>query len=173
VVWLRAMGHMLPPPPTYLETGECEQPCWHGLRPGVDTINQFLFRVREASPYSGYTRDEGDGVARMFELSTFGALTLADVIREFGPPERVGCLGLDHTTLYPARSLVMSADVYYGNGFVEVRLMRPDEVLRLSPDMQVRAIRYYAPGEEPVYPIGESTGWRGFASTRVYLACHR
>jgi hypothetical protein len=172
IVWLRAIGQVLPPSPTYLESGFCDQPCWQGLRPGVDNINQFLFRVRETTPYTGHTTDTGDGVARMFQLSTFGALTLADVIHEFGLPERVGCLGLDHTTLYPGQPLATSAYLYFGHGFIEVNAVRGDRVLRLSPDMQVRWVRYYAPGDEPVYPIGETTGWHGFASAGHYLECH-
>lgn len=167
----RTAARLGPPPPTYLETGECDQPCWQGIQPGVNTREQFAQRARTIGFYSGRATDYGDGIAAMFELSTWGALTLADVLRVFGPPDRVGCLGLDHTTMYPGLSLVISVQVYFADGLIVASAVRPDTWPTLSPDMQVRWIRYYAPGE-PVYEIGASTGWYGFASARRYRACH-
>lgn len=167
---VHALGQEVAPSPTYLDTGFCDLPCWQGLRPGVDNINQFLWYAREHTPYSMHTSDLGDGVATMVELSTFGAITLADVLREFGPPERVDCLDLTHTTLYPGQSLVATARVYFAEGLIVVDAVRPDREMRLSPDMQVRTIRYYAPGE-PLYAIGATTVWRGFAGENRYPAC--
>ena len=172
VAGIRAIGQAIPPTPTYLQTGPCEQPCWQGLRPGRDTVDHFLYQVKQSTPYNGRTTDYGDGVAQMFELSTFGAITLADVIREFGTPERVGCLGPDHSSLYPGQQIVMAVQLYYAKGLVVVDAVRPDVYPRLTPDMRVRAVVYYAPGE-PAYPIGATTRWHGFASTRTYyLNCH-
>lgn len=172
VAGVRAIGQAIPSTPTYLQTGPCDQPCWQGLRPGRDYVDHFLYQVKKSSPYSGRTTDYGDGVAQMFELTTYGAITLADVIREFGTPERVGCLGPDHSSLYPGRRMVMAVQLYYAKGLVVVDAVRPDDYARLSPDMRVRAVLYYAPGE-PTYPIGASTVWHGFASTRTYyLNCH-
>jgi hypothetical protein len=167
----RAAGQMDPPAPTYLETGECDQPCWQGIQPGVSTREQFAQRARTVGLFSGRATDYGDGVAAMFELSTWGVLTLADLLRAFGPPDRVSCLGLDHTTMYPGLSLVISVQVYFADGLIVANAVRPDTWPYLSPDMQVRWIRYYAPGE-PVYEIGDATPWYGFASVKRYRACH-
>lgn len=158
--------------PTYLQTGpDCAQPCWYGLRPGENNIHQFLYHAREFTPFSARTSDTGDGVATMFELSVFGALRLGDVVRVLGPPEQVGCLGLDHTALFPGTALVMSARLYWGGGLVVVTALRSDSLAHLSPDMYVRTIRYYAPGES-LAPIGTTTGWHGFAAAVPYRLCH-
>jgi hypothetical protein len=167
----RTAGRQTPPSPTFLDTGHCDLPCWQGLQPGLDSTNQFLFRVRQTGPYSGRTTDYGDGIAARFELLTFGAISLADVIREYGSPERVGCLGTDHSALYPGRTLVTSVEVYFAGGLVVVNAVRPDDAPRLTPDMDIRAIDYYGPGE-PAYEVGATTDWHGFASTRRYQLCH-
>lgn len=168
----RAVGQTHTPTPAFLETGACEQPCWHGLRPGVDYIDHFLRAVSDTSPYSGHTTDYGDGIARMFELSTFGAITLGDLIRAFGSPEHVGCFGADHSSLFAGQPIVMATRVYFADGLIEADVVRPEMRPQLTPDMRVRSIRYYAPGE-PSYTIGEFAPWRGFASTRRhYLDCN-
>ncbi len=172
VVGARALGQGTVPTPTYLEPGTCNQPCWHGLIPGVDRAERFLQRVSADSPYAGHaTSYDERSPATQFELSTYGAITLADVLRLFGLPERVGCLGLDHSALFPGHGLVTTAQLYFADGLVMVEAVRPDDVARLSPGMRVRVVRYFAPGE-PTYPIGETTGWHGFASTGTYLDCH-
>jgi hypothetical protein len=170
VIGVRWAAQSRTPPPTFLEPGACEQPCWQGLRPGVDTVDHFLYKVQSSGPYSGRTQDAGDSVVAMFELSVYGLLTLADVVRDFGPPERVSCLGLTHSTLFPGGTIVTAAEAYYADGLVVVSLVRPDQAPRLSPDMRVRTIRYYAPGER-AYEIGTTTGWRGMGSSAVYPVC--
>lgn len=170
VIGARGVGRSSTPPPTFLETGACDQPCWQGLKPGVDTVDHFLYMAQSSGPYAGRTTDAGDSIVTMFELSVYGLLTLADIVRDFGPPERVSCLGLDHSTLFPGAQIVTSAEVYYGDGLVVVSLVWPDQTPRLSPDMRVRAIRYYAPGER-AYEIGTTTGWHGMGSSAVYDVC--
>ncbi|MBN1202163.1 MAG: hypothetical protein JXJ20_09935 [Anaerolineae bacterium] len=169
VVGGRAIGRSISPSPALLEPGDCEQPCWQGIQPGVSTREEFAQQVREVDLYSGRATDYGDSIAVMFELSTRGWLTLADVIREFGTPERVDCLAWGHSTA--AQSPATSVRLYFAGGLIEVSAMRADDALRLSPDMRVRSIRYYAPGE-PTYPVGKTSKWRGFGSVRVYPACH-
>ncbi|MBN1679797.1 MAG: hypothetical protein JW966_05865 [Anaerolineae bacterium] len=173
VAGARAIGQTTTPPPTFLETGGCEQPCWQGIKPGKARREQFFYALDDYSPYGGHVSDQGDEIITMMELSIYGALTVADVMREFGPPERVGCIGLDRTTLYPGGDWVTSVQLYFAGGLIAVNALRPGDVLRLTPDMRVRSIRYYAPGD-PAYPIGQTTGWFGFASSPApYLACHR
>ncbi len=167
----RAIGHAGPDAPTYLEPGpSCAQPCWQGIVPGVSTHEHFLRRVQDASPYTGFASDYGDGIAARIELHIAGALRLADVVRVFGPPERVGCLGADAGALSPGQSVVTATRLYFAGGLIEVDAAWPDALLRVDPSMRVRAVRYYAPGE-PVYPVGRTVPWQGFTSTRAYLPC--
>ena len=172
VAGARAIGQTATPTPTYLDTGHCDLPCWQGLQPGLDAMDHFFRMARERTPYSIRTTALGEQqVAVMVELSTFGAITLADVIREYGPPDRVGCLDWTHTTLFPNAGLTTTARLYYTDGLVVVDAVRPDDALIVSPDMPVRTIRFYAPGE-PLYPIGTSAPWQGFAGGR-YPACRK
>jgi hypothetical protein len=167
----RLAGRTAVATPTYLDSGVCDLPCWMSLQPGRDNVNQFMWHARERSPYTVRTSDYGDGVAVMVELSTWGAISLADVVREFGPPEQVSCLDTAHSSLYPGKPMVTAAWLYFAGGLVVANAVRPDQTLHLAPDMAVRSIRYYAPGE-PLYEIGSTTGWRGFAGTARYPACH-
>lgn len=171
VAGVRQVRLAQPLSPTYLGAGSCEQPCWQGLVLGRDPVDHFLFRASQ-TPYSPHASDYGDGVTTMLELSTFGALSLGDTLREFGRPERVGCLGADHSSMFPGVTRVMAVSVYFAGGLIVVDAVRPDTVPRLSPDMRVRAVRFYAPGE-PTYPVGGSVAWHGFATTHTYyLDCH-
>lgn len=167
----RDIGHDLHTP-TYLEPGpDCAQPCWQGLQPGVHNVNQFFFYAREFSPYSIRTEDIGDGVATLVEVATFGALTLGDTVRTLGPPQRVGCLETDHTALFAGQNRATAVDLYWGDGLVVVRALSPGPAARLAPDMLVRSVRYYAPGE-PLYEIGTTTGWHGFTTVPPYRHCN-
>jgi len=170
VIGARWVGQSSTPPPTFLEPGACEQPCWQGLKPGVDTVDHFLYKVRASGPYTGRTVDVGDSIVTMFELSVYGLRTLADIVREWGPPERVSCLWLAPFMSGAAGTVVTAAEVYYGGGLVVVSLARSDQTPRLAPDMRVRTIRYYAPGEL-AYEIGTTTDWRGMGSSAVYPVC--
>lgn len=168
----RALGGLLPVSPTYLGSGDCPLPCWQGLMPGEDNINQFMHTVENNSPFRGRTRDRGDNVAIMFELYPFGAISLGDLVRELGPPQRVGCLGLGHSALYPGQRGVMEATVYYADGLVVVNAVLAGDARRLSPQMAVRSVQYHAPGE-PLYAIGSTRDWQGFAAAPHYAICNR
>jgi hypothetical protein len=162
------IGQTVEVKPTYLDTGGCDQPCWQGLRPGISRIDEFLQRVDERSPYSGRGTDMG-GPLLIMELSTYGVLTLADVVHEFGAPEQVSCLSWESIGATQAGTVVK---FYYAGGLVEVDAVRADTKGRVSPDMLVRSIRYAAPGE-PLYEIGTTSGWRGFAWFSPYPLCFR
>ena len=135
-----------------------EQPCWQGLKPGVDTVDHFLYKVRASGPYTGRTADLGDSIVTMFELSVYGLRNLADIVREWGPPDRVSCLWLAPSMNSATGTVVTAAEVYYGGGLVVVSLVRADQTLRLAPDMRVRTIRYYGPASPR---IRTTTDWRG------------
>jgi hypothetical protein len=168
----RAVRRMIPPPPLYLDTGPCNQPCWQGIQPGITTvaalessattaiIRQTPYRINRAADYGG---------ARImnFDLSTSGKLTLGDVMRTWGPPDRIGYLGLDYSRMDSANRPAVSAEFFYFDGLIVVQAFGSGEAARLSPAMRVDTITYYAPGE-PAYPLGKTTTWHGLASVSRY-----
>jgi hypothetical protein len=166
IAGVRAIGQRHTPTPVDLATGDCAQPCWHGIRPGASGEDAFYRALAASNLYTGDARSR-DGVVRSFDLYALGPVQLADALHVFGQPARVSCLGWTHSTRYPGRQVVLQAHVYFAAGLVRVEVIRPDVTLRLTPDMQVRQISYFAPGE-PVYPVG-SPVWRGF---RSYPACY-
>lgn len=163
----RAIGHMQDQPPLYLETGDCAQPCWQGFQPGPGLqANALLTRIMEV-PYSvGRISEYRGGYISMFEIYPGGNLTLADILRAWGPPERVGCMQLSGGKV--SRTL---GSLYYFDGLVAARLASPEHDLRLSPGMAVSALQYYQPGD-PVYAIGETVDWRGLAGVPMYPTCY-
>ena len=167
----RALGQTETPPPTYLEPGDtCTQPCWLGLQPGQITLDAFLQASREASPYAGHASDYGNGIATSFELSTDGAITLGSAFGVLGTPDRISCFYLDRANQAPSGGLVLAVQVYFAGGWIVVDAVRSDQTPVLDPDMRVRRVTYYQPGE-PVYPIGETTPWHGFAAAPRYSFC--
>jgi hypothetical protein len=168
----RAVSRLSPPAPVYLDTGPCDQPCWQGVQPGVTTlaelnspataavIRRTPYLISRAATYGGET-------VLSFELNTRGTLTLGDMIRVWGPPEQVAYLGLDYSRMGTLTKPVLSVQLYFFGGLVVVQAFSRGEARRLSPDMRVYAITYYAPGE-PAFPIGKTTGWHGLASVSRY-----
>jgi hypothetical protein len=168
----RMISRLWPPPSVYLDAGSCEQPCWQGIQPGVITtaafdspattavVLQTPYRINRAASYGG------DRIMN-FELSTRGQITLGEVIRVWGAPERIGYLGLDYSRMGTSREPAVSAQFYFFDGLVVVQAFGSGERPRLSPDMAVYAITYYAPGE-PTYPIGKTARWHSLASISRY-----
>jgi hypothetical protein len=168
----RAVSRLAPPSAVYLDTGPCDQPCWQGIQPGVTTlaelnspataamIRRTPYRISHAATYGG------DRVMS-FELNTQGKIALGDLMRVWGPPERVAYLGLDYSRMGTLNKPALSARLYFFEGLVVVQAFSLDTARRLSPDMGVYAITYYAPGE-PAFPIGKTTGWHGLASVSRY-----
>jgi hypothetical protein len=164
----RAIGQTQDPPPTNLATGDCDQPCWQGLQPGVHLRGERVLERVQSSPFNLVQSVGYSGYVAMFEIRTNDDLILADVLHEFGAPERVACLqpyrfrwqgvGGTHTQLY------------YGGGAVVVTVEHPEIALHLSPDMTVWSIQYFRPGDSH-YPPGEPTDWRGLTGIPVYSMC--
>jgi hypothetical protein len=168
----RAVRRMLPPAPLYLDTGPCNQPCWQGIQPGITTVaeleNPATTAIVRRTPYRiNRAADYGGPRIMNFDLSTSGRLTLGDVMRAWGPPERIGYLGLDYSRTVTGNKPAVSAEFYYFDGLVVVHAFGTGAEARLSPAMRVDTITYYAPGE-PVYPLGKTTTWHGLASVSRY-----
>ncbi len=161
----RGIGRMHDLPPTFLETGDCDQPCWQGFQPGAGLDEEALLQRSTELPYSvGRVSEYSGGYITMFEIYPGGRITLADIVRAWGWPEQVGCLQLGAGP----RTL---GTLYFFDGLVAVLVVSSGESLRLSPDMNASTIQYYQPGD-PVYAIGDTTTWHGFATVPVYPACY-
>jgi hypothetical protein len=168
----RAVGRVSPPPPLYLDTGPCDQPCWQGIQPGITTVaaleNPATTDIIRHTPYRiNRAADYGGSRIMNFDLSTSGKLTLGDVMRTWGPPERIGYLGLDYSRTGNTNEPAVSAEFYYFDGLVVVQAFGSGAAPRLSPEMRIDTITYYAPGE-PAYPLGKTTTWHGLASVSRY-----
>ncbi|KAB2862204.1 MAG: hypothetical protein F9K46_07365 [Anaerolineae bacterium] len=153
-----------PLPETYLDPGECPQPCWQGIQPGTG-LERYFFSVLERINlrYSGTTRSNGE-VLTEFELTMRGDIVLADVFAAMGQPSHAvlqyvaGTTGANPTE----RQLLVGGTLYFGNGLVQVDVVRENQDWIFSPDMVVRRIRYFAPNPEgSAVPIG-TPRWHGF-----------
>lgn len=160
---------------TYLYPGICEQPCWQGIQPGTRMERKLYDLIEELNyPYIGSARTieqddpttpgEDARILQQFELGMRGDILLYDVLIAFGQPSNAN-LGYVATTtpLDPnQRQAVVGGTLYFGNGLVQVDVVRADMEWLFSPDMVVRRIRYFAPSPEgPAMPIG-TPHWHGF-----------
>lgn len=168
IAGVRLLAQSIPPPPAHIETGSCSQPCWLGFKPGNFTVDQLKSLGRDDGPYEiSHVTTHGGETVMDFEVQTAGRIALADVLREFGLPERVGCLELDYPRLPSGSAPVLTAQLFYFDGLVAVYAIGDSGDLRLNPGMNVINITYYRPGE-PAYPVGANTGWYGLASMHRY-----
>jgi hypothetical protein len=166
IVGARAVGRSRPTPDTYLDSGNCAQPCWQGIRPGEIAPLDLRARVGKTGSYAVVElTDYGDRIARNFGLRALTPITLGDVVRAFGVPDRVACLRPR------PQSAITGASIYFAEGLVVVEAANPASA-RLSPDMRVESIFYYSPGL-PAYRIGSTAAWGGFAGPPVYRVCQR
>jgi hypothetical protein len=160
---------------TYLYSGTCEQPCWQGIQPGtrmerrlydlIEYLNYpYVASARTIEEDDPTTDGEDPRVLQQFELGMRGDILLYDVIIAMGQPSNAN-LGYVATTtpLDPnQRQSLVGGTLYFGNGLVQVDVVRADREWLFSPDMVVRRIRYFAPNPEgPAMPIG-TPRWHGF-----------
>lgn len=163
----RLAGRMIPASPLYLDDGRCDPPCWQGIMPGTSTFADLEREISARGLFRLAAVGGGGGVVRRFELAVVGEMALGDVVRVWGAPERVSCLGTTHTARFPGRNLATLATLYFADGLIAVEAIEPGSTNRLTPGMHVRLIAYYAPGE-PVYPLG-APAWDGWG---VHTPCH-
>jgi hypothetical protein len=174
----RAVSRLTSTPSVLLEAGDCQQPCWQGVQPGASsryTVERQTYKWFDnpaaffSSPYMASVGGQGDYL-EMFALHTFGSgLTAGEVLRVFGQPDEIGCI---HNV--PSGKLLGSmgqsakgANLYFADRQVEVSVVLPDTGRRLTPDVQVYAVCYYA---RPL--VARTVPWRGFASLSAYPRCN-
>lgn len=162
----REIGQRAPLPLTYLEPGPCDLPCWQGIRPGVDTAAQLEAQVAHVPFIVWHNQNNLANVVTRFSARMGGKITLAEAVRALGPPERVGCPRVVYPSLR-TRPAVTWVDLYFAGGLIAVHVQASDGRLRVAPGMRVNNVEYYAPGD-PVYEIGQTSVWQGFASAQRY-----
>jgi hypothetical protein len=139
-----------------------------GFQPGSFTADQVKSLGHDDEPHEiSRVASRGGDTVMEFEIETAGRIALADVLREFGLPERVECPGLGYSQRRPGSSPVLTTRLYYFDGLVVVYVVGAAGDQRLTPGMNVINITYYGPGE-PAYPVGATTGWYGLASIDRY-----
>lgn len=155
-----------PLPETYLDPGDCAQPCWQGIQPGTGLRDYFsteLGRINER--YGGTPRTDQSGeILTEFELIMRGDIHLSDIFAAMGQPSNAILQYVAGTTsANPSqRELLVGGTLYFGNGLVQVSVVREDQEWLFSPEMVVRRIRYSSPSPEgPAMPIG-TPKWHGF-----------
>ena len=164
IVGARAIGRSRPAPKSFLDPGDCAQPCWQGLRPGEATQDEIRQRINELDHYALDFIGRNDDVSRNFQLYPLKPLTLGEVIRALGPPERIGCLNTDrdHLRGLPMVILIRSSGLYFADGRIVVYLWPRLNAARLTPEMRAQSVTYYAPDAD-THLAGRTIGWRGFS----------
>lgn len=169
----RLVSHSLPNPGLLLTTSDCPQPCWQGIRPGFSTRAEFvarqqenLYRYQTSATYQSYPDDPTE-IVRDITLTMRGDVSVGDVLVAFGSPSHVRMnwvAGMPIDGRQGGRQTYVGATFYFADGLVMVEVVRLDCRWRLSPDMLVRRVRYYAPSPAGgVIPIGTPL-WRGFVA---------
>lgn len=151
----------------WLDPGDCPQPCWRGIQPGTNATNTFLETARRSNRYRPYIRYGADDVTiNMMRLDPYGEILLGDVMLALGEPThaRLRYVAINSPQ---GRAFRVGASLYYGNGLVEVIVVRDDNVTVFSPHMQLRRIDYYAPNEAgSIIPLN-TPHWAGFGTGYV------
>lgn len=176
----------------------CNQPCWHGIHPGVTTLDQAAENLRADQVLVANVLDVqlGDFASRRREVCwqirsqlDWRGCALRD--QGFaGPINRVELeppdpgLSLGDTILlfgnpvaaeYCVRLGFYYAFVYFPDN-VEVRARGESPIQsgaaapRYDPTMQVFMVRYHYPADEPPYAF-DTPRWRGFTYVRGRAGC--
>lgn len=172
----RLLGAVRPVPPNYLSVGDCELPCWYGVRPGRVSIARFEETLARANAegawmLSGRTWNYGGERVIGFRLNITPSyqLRLGDAIMIYGEPE-YAIIASSASTIKGQRKVVTEIYLYWVEGGIVVNAIQPDGTLRISPEMPIRAIEMRQPprkNEDPVVPLG-TPRWRGFANETYY-----
>jgi hypothetical protein len=172
-----------------LDTGPCAQPCWQGIQPGKTTLDKVAELLREQSASTKHSIQSlysnelcwdtpsvpswRGCVRRQWEVNPGtpiksielepppDTLRLGDAINVLGEPvaSRLCQVSRGRLPAVPGDGII--AHVYFrGNVFVTAYSPGQPNEARLTPDMLVRWLFYYA-AAEPLYDDGVPR-WRGF-----------
>ena len=143
-------GRILDVPVVRLDPGDCPQPCWMGLRPGVTTENQALELIRKGELAIGVLPDSAElarlsnytwqtsfiprytvtmrfanGVLDRLDLFPQDALRLEAVFTALGPPSHARLCRFGN-----AFSSTLFSSLFFAEGLIEVQAQR---ALRPTP----------------------------------------
>jgi hypothetical protein len=179
---VRVIGSRNQPATALLESGNCEQPCWHGIRPGETSFQQATTILQADSSYnlsltagkslcwlslkstSWYGCTEGHGeTVQDVELSLpDGMLRLGDAIALFGMPIAARLCWFDSYS----QDYVVARLRFEGS--IEIEAFDPENPVewRFAPEMTIIQV-YYLSAESPRLPINgkQHLRWRGFTNT--------
>jgi hypothetical protein len=180
-----------------LDSGQCEQPCWHGIRPGETTLAEAEAALREGnivsiySPHSAmilrwairsdppwrgsafrFNAERADDTITFVELNPpLAAMRLGDAIAIFGEPLiSTLCWRFDSVPGDVAQPF-LAAHLYF-QGNVEVLAYNPVDPRgkRYTPDMAIWQVIYDYPSIEPPYRF-DAPRWRGFTWASENQVC--
>lgn len=152
IVLSSAVGRVLSVPEVHLESEDCPQPCWMGLRPGITTENEALELIRKHSLAIGALPDSADperlsnytwqtsfvprytvtmrfsnGVLDRLDLFPQDSLRLETVFTALGPPSHARLCRFGN-----AFSATLFSSLFFADGLIEVQAQR---ALRPPPGM--------------------------------------
>lgn len=182
---------------TVLDSGQCEQPCWQGIRPGQTTLAEAETALRESSvatvysPHSAlilrwatrsdpawrgsafrFNANRADDSITFVELNPpQAAMYLGDAIAIFGEPlVSTLCWRFDTVPGSAARPF-LAAHLYFRSN-VEVLAYNPVDPRekRYTPGMAIWQVIYDYPSIEPPYRF-DAPRWRGFTRADDNQVC--
>lgn len=101
------------------------------------------------------------------QLTTYGKLTVADILPVFGEPLRAGCL--EYGLLLPDHKAVKWERLVFADGRIEAFALIQYHEVRLAPDMPVHTLRCYAADED--YSLRNMVLWDGFGTIAGLQDC--
>lgn len=171
-----------------LDTGECSQPCWQGIEPGVTWINRaqgilaaregnvedvqfpviphlgtghvLCWAINETPPWSGCAirRPTSASITLVDLRLPIGALRLGEAMMLFGMPRAAEVCRSRFSGEIFGRVHFETFIEISARGMIALTPSGP----RLDPHMSVTMVRYHRPSEIPPYRF-DMTAWRGFS----------
>jgi hypothetical protein len=149
IVGARRVGKSTPRPETYLEVGDCAQPCWDGLQPGISPFPEFWAHLdaviaRGGWMYSGSVVSDAEDILTeiILTINPTSQIRLGDLLLLYGTPD-AGIVSQAATlgAVAPRRPYSL-VTVYWLDGYLSATVIAPDyvEAEHLRPEMWVREV---------------------------------
>jgi hypothetical protein len=183
--------------PGFLASGNCQQPCWQGVRPGETEpdvaltllwennliapegiwpgyMSRFCWASSDAFPWEGCLNQKGLA-SRRFPIETIDlrphGLMFGDVIGVFGTPLAAFTCQVVAGSVSSLTARAMTADYFYfpNNIIVRAYAVR-NQPLAATPNLLVYRITYYPEGQT-TWKAYSFPGWHGFSSLKKQEYC--
>jgi hypothetical protein len=184
IVTARAIGSTNKPPAlALLDPGDCPQPCWQGIRPGVTTFVQAK-AILQADPVLSLRQQDtiticwqkrrgqahwgcisSDRVGRVARITVFlpeKAVQLGETLDLLGVPKYVlPCQFIGRSQVISDPGIVMSM-AFGANIWATLYKYSEHENLRMEPSMFISTLTYDAPANGNRGWDSIWKAWRGF-----------